>query len=271
MIGIEIGPCRVEEKIAQGGSATIYRGVSVRNGDPLAVKMIPRAVPGYSDHRNRLFNERNWSSRVNAPGIVRSLEAGETDEGCYLIQEWAPGKPLHHVLREETRPGKGLDTDRALRIAADLAEALSHLHAQKVVHADLKPPNVLCCDGRTRICDLGLAVREGSLRPPGLLMGTPFYMAPEMTTGRLLDRRSDIWSLGVILFEMLTGARPFGLRTDSPQDIVKAVRDAPLPRLLDGQSAAVRILTEFLLERNRMQRPHDALLLSRRLRGLCSS
>jgi serine/threonine-protein kinase len=269
MIGTEIGSCRIEERVARGGTAIIYRGVNTRTGGPHAVKVIPRSVPGYSDHRNRLFNEWNWSSRVEAPGIVKSFEAGETGNGCYLIQEWAPGRPLHHILREETRPGRGLALNRALRIAADLAEALSHLHAQKVVHADLKPPNVLCCDERTRICDLGLAVREGALRPPGLLMGTPFYMAPEMTSGRLLDRRTDIWSLGVILFEMLTGARPFGLRTDSPEDIVKAVRSAPLPRLLDGQPDAVRVLTEFLLERNRMQRPHDALLLAKRLHGLC--
>ncbi len=268
MIDSIVGAYRIEEQIARGGSALIYRARHLQRGSTVALKMIPSKADGYTSLRAQLFNEAALTANLNHRGIVKTLEKGEIKKGAYLIQEFIPGQPLHRLLREQTRPGKGFSLSRALDIAADLAEALAHLHGHNIVHADLKPPNILCGENRIAICDLGLAVKAGALRPPGLLMGTPYYMAPEMADGRMIDERTDIWSLGVILFEMLTGARPFGLRTNDPSQILRSVREAPLPRLLEDQPPPVRILTEFLLEKNKMQRPRNAGKLALQLRGL---
>ncbi|MCW8130769.1 MAG: serine/threonine protein kinase [Planctomycetota bacterium] len=259
MIGQRIGIYRIEEQVAQGGTATVYRALQEGGGAELAFKLVERARPDYAEQRARLRHEASLSLRANHPGIVRTYSSGEIEEGCYAVQEFLHGRPLHRILRERTSPGQGLPVAEALAIAADLAEAVAHLHGLEIVHADLKPPNVMLCGTRPVICDLGLAVLEGEVRPHGALMGSPSYMAPEIAAHAPIRRPADVWALGVILFEMLAGARPFGLRGDGPHEILKAVREAPLPKAwLKDWPAEVRASIERLLERNPLARPRAA-------------
>lgn len=269
MIGQKIGIYRIEEKLAQGGTAAIYRAVQEGGGAELVVKLVERSRPDYVEQRARLRHEASLSLRANHPGIVRTYSSGEIDEGCYAVQELLRGTPLHRVLREECSPGKGLERHRALSLSADLAAAAAHLHAHGIVHADLKPPNVMLCGDRPVICDLGLAVLEGEIRAGGAVMGSPSYMAPETGPGVPITRRVDVWALGVILFELLAGAKPFGLRDDSPLEILKAVRTAPLPMAFLGeQPADLTALVESILSREPSKRTASAGAIEVKLRAM---
>ncbi|MBI3830723.1 MAG: serine/threonine protein kinase [Planctomycetes bacterium] len=269
MIGQKIGIYRIEEKLAQGGTAAVYRAVQDGGGAELVVKLVERARPDYLEQRARLRHEASLSLRANHPGIVRTYSSGEIDEGCYAVQELLRGVPLHRVLREECSPGKGLERSRALMLAADLAAAAAHLHAHGIVHADLKPPNVMLCGDRPVLCDLGLAVLEGETRPGGAVMGSPSYIAPETGPGVPINRRVDVWALGVILFELLAGAKPFGLRGDAPLEILKAVRGAPLPLgFIDEQPAELTALLEAMLTRDPTKRPASAGAIEAKLRAM---
>ena len=269
MIGKKIGLYRIEEKLAQGGSATLYRAVQDGGGAELAVKFVKRSRGDYADQRARMRHEAALSLRVAHSGIVRTFSTGETDEGCYAIQELLRGKPLHRELRERTRPGAGLPRAEALALALDLAAARAALHAAGLVHADLKPPNVMLCRSRAVICDLGLALLEGEVRANGLLMGSPSYMAPEMGPHVPVTRAVDLWALGVVLFEMLAGTRPFGLRDDEPLAILKAVHAAPLSLAwLKDQPREVQELVAELLERDPAKRMWDATTVAMALKAL---
>lgn len=268
MVGRTIGLYRIEERLAQGGAAIVFRAVQQGGGAELVFKLIERSRPDYAEQRARLRHEASLSLRANHLGIARTYSTGEIEEGCYAVQEMLRGQPLHHVLREATQPGTGLPSERAARLGMELAEALAHLHALEIVHADLKPPNVMVCGERLVVCDLGLAVLEGEIRPNGAVLGSPSYLAPEAGAGIPLTRAADLWALGVILFEMLTGVKPFGLRSDGPLEILKAVREAPLPLIwLKDRTVAWQGLVAGLLDRNPQARPAAGEVV-RRLRAM---
>lgn len=267
MLGTRIGLYTIVEEVARGGDSVVFRGEQQPGGAAIAVKLVPRRHPRYEELRRRLLEEASAGQRARHPGIVRTLATGEIDAGCYAVQEFLHGQALHRMLRERTSPGRGLALGEAARIGAELAEALAALHALGLVHGDLKPPNAMLCETRVVLCDLGLTAPEGTRRPDGQIWGSPSYIAPELTRGAALARGADLWSLGVVLFEMLAGVRPFGLNTDDPQAIVEAVRTAPLPRLLEDRPPEVRALLDALLDRDPARRLNDAAEAARRLRA----
>jgi len=162
------------------------------------------------DYRERFFHEAQAAGRLLHPGIVTIFDTGEDPEDhiAFIVMEFIAGQSLDQLLSEKT---KKLPLDTALRLSEELAEALDHAHGQGVVHRDMKPANILVTlEGHAKIADFGIAkVNLAHLTIPGRMLGTPAYMSPEQLEGEPVDKRSDLFSLGAILYHMVTGYGPF--------------------------------------------------------------
>lgn len=193
-------------------------GVVYRARDPnidrvVAIKTISLDGQDPADEaefRERFLQEARSAGRLSHSGMVTIFDAGEDPETHtpFIVMEFVRGQPLSRVLRDA---GGKLDLDTALRYALEIAEALAYAHSQGVVHGDIKPANVLITgEGHAKIADFGVArLSHGLTKPGGKIFGSPAYMAPEQLSGGPADARSDLFSLGVMLYSMLTGFRPF--------------------------------------------------------------
>jgi serine/threonine-protein kinase len=221
---IEIGQVlderfQITEVINRSGMATIFKALDLNTGQTVAIK-IPlmqfESDPGFFD---RFEREELIGKTLNHPGILR-VASVENKSRPYMVMEYLEGETLRRRLS-----GGRIDSGEAVGIAIKICDALDHMHSCKVIHRDLKPENVmLCTDGSIRIMDFGIAKVEGLRRltfsgfSPS--MGTPDYMAPEQVKGKRGDERTDIYSLGAILYEMTTGSAPF--EGTSPYQIMNA-------------------------------------------------
>ena len=201
------GPYTLLEKLGAGAAATVWRARAGKS--VVALKLFSAESMRVSESRERFFREARIGGEIRHPNLVRIHDSGALDDGrCYLAMELVPGRSLGEVLRDE---GK-LAPARAEALARDVASALVALHAAGIVHRDVKPENILVRpDGSAVLTDLGLARSAlfKTMTRQDVAVGTLAYMSPEQCVGRPLDGRSDLWSLGVVLHEMLTGARPF--------------------------------------------------------------
>ncbi len=209
----KIGRYEIVEELGRGAMGVVYKATDPTIGRVVAVKALPissAAKPGVPDAREIFMREARAAGSLSHPGIVAIHDALEDPESqsCCIVMEYVPGRTLQQVLLNETR----LETSQALEIARQVADALAYAHAQNVIHRDLKPANILLTDdGRAKLTDFGIAkflAAEGALRTVAT-MGTPSYMSPEQVSGGEVDARSDLFSLGVILYLMLTGKKPF--------------------------------------------------------------
>src|SRR5579862_457791 len=216
--------------IARGGMAEVYRARDRLLDRPVALKVL---FPELSVDRafvERFRREAQAAAKLSHPNIVPVFDWGEDTGSYFIVMEFVDGRPLSAVLRE-TGP---LDPARAAGITTQVAAALASAHRHGVVHRDIKPGNVLITnDGQVKVTDFGIARAvntEESLTQTGAVMGTATYFSPEQAEGIGVDARSDIYSLGVVLFEMLTGRPPF--LGDTPVSVAsKHVRDhPPMPR-----------------------------------------
>jgi serine/threonine protein kinase/tetratricopeptide (TPR) repeat protein len=212
----------------------VYRGTDTRLGREVAVKILPAEMAQNSDRLARFHREARVVAALNHPNVVTLYSVEECDGVHFLTMELVDGVSLDHRI-----PDGGLPVDQIIEVAGALAEALAAAHEKGIVHRDLKPANVMVTDeGRVKVLDFGLAkdvgaetVRDATLTSasrtqPGTVMGTPAYMSPEQVSGRTLDHRTDIFSLGVVLHEMATGHRPF--EGNSSAELASAIlRDAP--------------------------------------------
>lgn len=199
----------IERLAAQSGMAAIYRATDVRNGRIVAIKVPHFEVESDPVLFDRFKREEEIGKRLNHPGVMKVFDA-EDRSRVYMVMEWIDGRLLRRILSDE----KKLTIERAVRVTAEICEALRYIHSQGVVHRDLKPENVMVdSEDRIKLIDFGIASSAGTRRLTfGKLsrtMGTADYISPEQVKSNRSDGRSDLYAVGIMLYEMLTGQVPF--------------------------------------------------------------
>lgn len=269
-----LGPYEIESGIARGATSVVYRARDTRSGQRVALKTfaLNRALDGdaLADARARFLREAEAARRLRHPGIVSVLDAGEADGVAFLAMELLVG----HDLSRHAKAGQLLPAPQVLSIAARVADALAYAHAQGVVHRDIKPANVIVdlAANRVWVTDFGIArIGDASHTRTGMLLGTPECMAPELLAGQGADSRSDLYSLGVLLFQLLCGRLPFVAAAMGA--LMKQVVNDPAPRLLDLRPdlpPALDALVAQLLAKAPTHRPPDCAALAHELRAIAA-
>ncbi len=231
------GRYRILSKIASGAMGVVYRGERVQLGRPVAVKFLHPWIAAQKAFLGRFENEAKAMSRLAHPHCVSVIDFG-VEGAPYLVMEFVTGRTLRDVMQEAPLP-----VGRAMKIVQQLLSGLAHAHAQGIVHRDLKPENLILTaeDGlqdHLRILDFGLAkLRDGPAMTAGLAVGTPSYMSPEQSGGPGdVDARSDLYAVGVLLFEILVGRKPF--QSENVGELIYMHRERPPPRLREAMPEA---------------------------------
>jgi beta-lactam-binding protein with PASTA domain/tRNA A-37 threonylcarbamoyl transferase component Bud32 len=268
------GRYAVQSRIARGGMATVYLAVDERLDRQVAVKVMHPNLADDDDFLNRFIREARSAARLSHPGVVQVYDQGEHDGVVYLAMEYVPGHTLRDLMRE-----RGTLTPReALDLLEPVLDALGAAHAAGLVHRDVKPENVLLADdGRIKVADFGLAraVNSATTSQTGLLLGTVAYLAPEQVERGRADARSDVYATGVLLFEMLTGAKPFEGETAVQIAFQHVTNEVPAPS--SRAPGVPRPMDELVAEaaaRDPQARPADArelLMLVRETRHRMSA
>ncbi|HKV41891.1 MAG TPA: tetratricopeptide repeat protein [Blastocatellia bacterium] len=265
MIGkLLAGRYQIQEKIGQGGMGAVYRALHTKMNRVSAVKLLPLQAAD-ADAPARFNREAQMASRIDNAHAVIIYDFGETEDGAlYLAMEYIDGQTLSTLLARERK----LSADRTSHIIRQIAEALSAAHRLGIVHRDLKPDNIMVCRkgeeiDYVKVLDFGIAKTVDdsaeNLTRTGLVLGTPVYMSPEQLSGEKLDARSDLYSLALIAYQMLSGVLPF--EGDSAQSImIKRLTTAPAPLRINlptvGEGLERAVMSG--LERNRDLRPRTA-------------
>jgi len=264
LVGRTIGDFAIEGVIGGGSFGTVYRGRQLGLDRPVAIKVPTYEIAADPVQARRFAREARAAARIVHPGVVAIYAVGELDDGRpYLAMQLIDGAPLDRILDDGPVPAL-----RALRIARDVASALSETHAAGVIHRDLKPSNVMWRrdrngDDRIALVDFGIAVGQpggadaSRLTVHGLI-GTPHYMSPELAQGEQVDARADLYSLGCLLFELTTATTPFD---GSGFEVLLAQIGHPVPRASERHPAvppAVDRLIEQLMRKRRDERPASA-------------
>jgi serine/threonine-protein kinase len=215
----------IHELLGKGGMGEVYAATHVISRAEVAIKLIPRGR-ATRELAARLLKESAAMGALVHPGIVRLHDAGVTDEGLvYLVMERVHGEPLRRLLSAAVSAGERIDPRAVLYIMAQVAEAMHFAHVKGILHRDLKPENIMVGAGsRATVLDFGLAKHDkgtprgqvGASTDPARVLGTPSYMAPEQVRGRPVDARTDVYAMGVILYEALANRRPYGEDSSAP-------------------------------------------------------
>src|SRR5215203_2479681 len=217
---------RLEEKIGSGGMSSVYRAFDPMLERWVAIKLMHRDISNDPDQLERFRREARAVAQLNHPHVVTVIDAGEDDGAPYIVFEYVEGETLKERIRRLGR----LPVSEAVAYAIEIGRALESAHANRLVHRDVKPQNVLIdADGRAKVTDFGIArsLEAQGLTATGRVLGTTDYVSPEQALGHEVTGQSDIYSLGIVLYEMLTGETPF--KADTQVAVaMKHVRD-PLP------------------------------------------
>jgi serine/threonine protein kinase len=280
VIGSRLAHYDVLSEISRGGMGIVYRARDTRLNRDVALKVLPADLVSDPDRKRRFVQEAQAAAALNHPNIATVYEIGESNGVSFITMELIDGRKMADVL-----DGKPLAVRRVLELGSEIAEGLAQAHEKGVVHRDMKPANVMLTDdGHAKIIDFGLAklVEPQTASPnaatiadgttPGVVLGTVSYMSPEQARGDAVDPRTDIFSLGVMLFEMATGRTPFRAKTSI--ETLNAILTAPAPpvgQTTHGDSAAVTELQRIVhrcLEKDPDDRYQTARDLGSELRRL---
>jgi serine/threonine-protein kinase len=261
VIGERLGPYRIVELLGRGGLSEVYRAYHQETAQDVALKILQNAPDLRT--RTRFMREAEALQVLHHPNIIEILSVGEFQDRPYFTMPFVRVLNLQEVMQQRFQVDRGtFSQDEILRITLDVARALRYSHGKGIIHRDVKPGNILLDPSfRPVLCDFGLARLAGAetVTRQGTMLGTPKYMAPEQLQGRRCDPRSDLYSLGLIAYEMATGSIPF----DGPEPLGAAVRrlTETIPDLASQAPHLDLALTSLimdLLAKNPTQRPHGA-------------
>ena len=272
MIGKTLGYYQITEKLGEGGMGVVYRARDLRLGRDVAIKVLPGELAGSPERLQRFEREARAVAALNHPNILTVFDVGMHDGAPYIVTELLGGETLRaFVSRHSPTPRQ------ILSLAVQAARGLEPAHAKRIIHRDIKPENLfVTTDGRVKMLDFGLAklaaaqageggeATESDPTGAGQLLGTPGYMSPEQVRGLPLDARSDVFSFGVVLYELLGGRHPF--RRETPMATLSAILEETPPDLTPTarhQSPQVAAIVARCLEKPREERfasGHDLMV-----------
>jgi serine/threonine-protein kinase len=250
------GRYRLDEPIGHGGMALVHRGYDTALDRVVAVKLLADNLTGDEECRRRFVREARLAAALAHPNIVRVFDAGEQDGRPFIVMEHVAGESLRQLLAREQR----LDSARAVDLAVQACAGLQHAHDRLLVHRDVKPHNLLLgADGILKIADFGIArpTHGTQLTLPGGILGTAAYLAPEQAAGDEATAASDVYALGLVVYELLTGSPPYAYK--SLADRLRAPREpAPPLRVASGVPPALEREVLRALELDPRDRPPSA-------------
>lgn len=257
------------ERIGEGGMGSVYRALDQRTGQDVAVKLLHSSLCEREHSRRRFAREARAASMLNHPGIVKIIDYGE-DERPYLVMELLTGTSLRKFVRKN-KPTPA----RLLQLTAELCEALYHAHSHGIVHRDLKPDNIFINHlGHVKVLDFGLAKLAclpelSNLTRSGTALGTCSYMAPEQATGRDADERSDLYAVGVMLYEFLCGMTPFSADEAASVLYMQVHEEPERPCEVNPElQPELEALILWLMNKNPHNRPQNAIVLRDKIRHI---
>ena len=264
--GTSLGSYKILAPLGAGGMGEVYRAQHLRLGREVAVKVLPDSLANAPDRRSRFEREARVLASLNHPNIATLHGIEECGDRTVIEMELVPGETLDELVKRQP-----LSAPDAVRIFKQVASALEAAHEQGIIHRDLKPANVkITPDGRVKVLDFGLAkalAPETAAQPPqsptfttitheGVIFGTAAYMSPEQLRGRSVDRRSDIWSFGCMLYESVTGKVPFAAETIS-DTLAAVLREEPDWSVFPGSPVGLQRLARRCLRKDPQDRLHD--------------
>jgi serine/threonine-protein kinase len=268
--GTALSHYKIVSKLGQGGQATAYRADDLRLNRPVVMKVLRPELAANDAARRRFDREALLCSALDNPNIAAIYDTGEADGHCYIVMQYVEGTTLKELIG-----GRPLDLPTALSIAIQIADALAVAHASGIVHRDIKPSNVIVTSaGQAKVLDFGLAKllggdsAGGKDTDAGSVIGSPTYMSPEQCSGGQIDYRSDVYSLGCMLFEMMVGDPPFGAAR--MRDLLAAHRFQSPPSLssfIPGVPPWLDRLVARMLAKDPAQRPQTMREIVKTLGG----
>ena len=261
----DIGHYRIKQKLGSGGMGDVYLAEDLKLHRSVALKVLPAAVADDPQRRLRFLHEAHAASVLSHPNVSTIYEVGEAEGTIFIAMELIEGKTLSQL-----REGRTCEVDEVIDIAIQAADALDEAHSRGIVHRDIKSANIMVTPrGHVKVLDFGLAklaadvdVQDEDTRiktSPGLIIGTPYYMSPEQALGRALDHRSDLFSLGIVLYELIAGRLPFEGATTT-ETIQKITNSQPEPIARFNYSAPPELerIVRKLLEKDPARRYQSA-------------
>jgi eukaryotic-like serine/threonine-protein kinase len=265
MLAVSGGRYRLEHALGRGGMATVYVARDTELDRPVAVKLLAENLAGDDAFRKRFVREARLAARLSHPNVVSVYDAGETEDGRpYIVMEHVEGVTLADVLEERGR----LPADEAVSLAVQACSGLAHAHAAGLVHRDIKPQNLLLrTDGTLKVADFGIAraAETTALTQVGTVLGTAAYLSPEQAAGEEVTAATDIYSLGAVLYELLTGRPPYELGSLEDLAAMQGEAIVPVGELARDVPGRVEDAVMRSLARNPAYRPSSADELAREL------
>ncbi|MEA2161950.1 MAG: eukaryotic-like serine/threonine-protein kinase [Thermoanaerobaculia bacterium] len=262
----QLGPYRLIARVGAGGMGEVWRAEDSRLGRIVAIKVLPPSFVADAEATSRLKREARTAAQLYHPSIATIHSIEQDGDHIFIVEEFVEGESLTKVIKRG-----GLPEPEICRIVRAVADALAEAHAKGIVHRDIKPDNIIVSGNRVKVLDFGIAKQVGVtgaapetfVTQQGMILGTIHYMSPEQALGRNLDGRTDVFSLGVVLYEMATGRKPFEGETIT-ETMTQIIRDEPADAAIlnPGMSAGLKSIIERSMRKNPAERFTAAELVS---------